>query len=1379
LRRIVLGLLLMMVLLCSCGAVDRRWFIINDSPPTPFAPLDSLTFPAYHNLVYDQTSTHLDYPGGYDQWIQDMATNDVIVLQQIFLDDGAREIPTLVSNTVKDVRAINGTVPILFYLNIVQLHESWDPAEKNGESKADFYWHSRLWQALDQEAYEGGKDGWLRDTNGDLVQVNAQFSARMFRFSPMVADTISYYYLKMFETTRNKSSWIGIYFDYFNNNLENWMCESGSCQSNADIDQDGVAYASDPDESDMFAAFNDSLLAKLERGMPEAIGSQKFLFIGNGSAAMNFTSRNYHDYLDGAFVERFDQDWCTASSWELAANTSHENLGKRIESPIIMIESTSGDVGATEYVEAVALACLATGNVWSSNMSSLEAAIGEWGTGRGVAPALNDLPAAGASLGDATVSGDTLSRAFENMTVWAIVDTDGTPNYSDTAPLPYLIVSSEGDTLRRGGGWPREDLPVGEDICIASNDLYESEDFSAGAEWDSGEGAFVGWNSTTGFEWPREVAGPLPELSTAQVCSLTSSTPGWHSMFNGPKLQNDYKLVNCSVYLKNTDNPITSNIQFRWYNSSYDTSVFYDWSGNELVLVSQDEASDAGVEDVGNGWYRAWFTVDRSVFGDTDADYDLRFSPRYGSGDQAGETIYITGAQVNFGCDEPQDYVHKSGGEVIEYVPAAVDTTPPAVPTGLQAQPWDQLVVLSWDNDDDPDYWTLYWGLDDDAMTNEVPITGGSPAYLHTGLTNGVEYYYAVTASDSLDNESEQCDWVSTVPFADDPPGDPLEGAIMLSQSDFASGWCVLDLPNETYALSTDITVPRHGIVFAHTADGSTLNLNGKTLTFCNTSDRAAIAIYTAPNYYNANPQPWHTAWRDADDAPDPSVCGGNGVHDITITNGTIIQGAGAGLSIDVTDAGTDQERTHYNGVHGIQASGSMTLTDLTIIVNGSEAECVDLSGPEYLTVTNCVFTNNSIWVENRHQGRAALDVSMSTKDYARVDVTNTVFNVTQQWGFRIAEHGSYPATDSTIVRGCTFNCDNRVTNGYQVGAHRGLIDISWNTFNVTNGRGIHLASGDGYRVYENDITATECQNFEYDYLYAHGISIEEATGIEIYDNTVLATAERVYDEDDYDPDEDYLDFQGYALNLYVTDSNANISIHDNVFDGRNYGGTGFTLPSTSDYFNNKAVACYIRTTCETPGIEIYDNLFRSNHMLVACSWDVGDQGGVDVNFVGNEWEYYEATGVTGTVDFCPMYFRNSDGNSFDELIFSDNTYTNWDGFDADTEMARSGGNGYEWGVGHSCTVTVERSGVAVEGATVVATSATCTNIQDSDYTIVEGVTDANGEVVIYLPEFLDTRSGTTTCSDYTITASEGGDSDSETFTATASGSLTIEISGS
>lgn len=103
--------------------------------------------------------------------------------------------------------------------------------------------------------------------------------------------------------------------------------------------------------------------------------------------------------------------------------------------------------------------------------------------------------------------------------------------------------------------------------------------------------------------------------------------------------------------------------------------------------------------------------------------------------------------------------------QVSATVPA--DSTPPAAPSGVSATAGDTIVSLDWNNNSEVDingYNVYRSGTSGGPYTrlNDTPLT--SSDYNDTDVTNGIIYYYAVTAVDTSLNESVNSSQVSARP---------------------------------------------------------------------------------------------------------------------------------------------------------------------------------------------------------------------------------------------------------------------------------------------------------------------------------------------------------------------------------------------------------------------------------------------------------------------------------------------------------------------------------------------------------------------------------------------------------------------------------------
>jgi N-acetylneuraminic acid mutarotase len=98
--------------------------------------------------------------------------------------------------------------------------------------------------------------------------------------------------------------------------------------------------------------------------------------------------------------------------------------------------------------------------------------------------------------------------------------------------------------------------------------------------------------------------------------------------------------------------------------------------------------------------------------------------------------------------------------------PDLVTTGGPAFPTGVSASPGNGQVALSWNAVPDATSYNIYWSTSQGTGANGTKISNITlHSYTHTSVTNGVIYYYVVTAIIGA-AESVPSDQVSAMPLA-------------------------------------------------------------------------------------------------------------------------------------------------------------------------------------------------------------------------------------------------------------------------------------------------------------------------------------------------------------------------------------------------------------------------------------------------------------------------------------------------------------------------------------------------------------------------------------------------------------------------------------
>lgn len=107
--------------------------------------------------------------------------------------------------------------------------------------------------------------------------------------------------------------------------------------------------------------------------------------------------------------------------------------------------------------------------------------------------------------------------------------------------------------------------------------------------------------------------------------------------------------------------------------------------------------------------------------------------------------------------------------------PPGEDTTPPAVPSGLEGTSGDGEVQLSWSSvsDSDLDGYNVYRSTSSIGSVSDLSPVNGSllseTSFTDTDVSNGTKYYYRVTAVDENDNESDPSSEAQITPFPSPP----------------------------------------------------------------------------------------------------------------------------------------------------------------------------------------------------------------------------------------------------------------------------------------------------------------------------------------------------------------------------------------------------------------------------------------------------------------------------------------------------------------------------------------------------------------------------------------------------------------------------------
>jgi parallel beta-helix repeat protein len=201
------------------------------------------------------------------------------------------------------------------------------------------------------------------------------------------------------------------------------------------------------------------------------------------------------------------------------------------------------------------------------------------------------------------------------------------------------------------------------------------------------------------------------------------------------------------------------------------------------------------------------------------------------------------------------------------------DTIRPAAPMGLSVTTGNGAVALDWEDNPEPDLAT--YSVYRSAMSDSgyIRIASGllSSTYTDHTATNGIKYYYVMTATDTYSNESTESGWISATPGAGGdltPPAAPVGLTATAGDGSVLLGWTANtepDLAGYTIYRSTSTGGPFSVIVCGLTdvaytdvaVDDGTTYYYMVTAADTSVNESAASAEVSATPQTNRGPVAW------------------------------------------------------------------------------------------------------------------------------------------------------------------------------------------------------------------------------------------------------------------------------------------------------------------------------------------------------------------------------------------------------------------------------------------------------------------------------------------------------------------------------------------
>ncbi len=242
--------------------------------------------------------------------------------------------------------------------------------------------------------------------------------------------------------------------------------------------------------------------------------------------------------------------------------------------------------------------------------------------------------------------------------------------------------------------------------------------------------------------------------------------------------------------------------------------------------------------------------------------YDLYWSTTPGGGTNGNQITDVTAPYTHTGLTNGTDYYyvltatnHFGTSFPTQEQSATPMQTPP--PTGLMATIGNAQVTLTWDVESGSTY-DLYWSTTPGGGTNGNQITDVTAPYTHTGLTNGITYYYSLTASTPDFGTSSPTQEQSATPMQTPPPtgliATPGNAQVTLtwdveSGSTYDLYWSTTPGGGTNRNQITDVTAPythtglTNGITYYYSLTASTPDFG----TSSPTQEQSATLMQTPP----------------------------------------------------------------------------------------------------------------------------------------------------------------------------------------------------------------------------------------------------------------------------------------------------------------------------------------------------------------------------------------------------------------------------------------------------------------------------------------------------------------------------------------------------
>ena len=280
-----------------------------------------------------------------------------------------------------------------------------------------------------------------------------------------------------------------------------------------------------------------------------------------------------------------------------------------------------------------------------------------------------------------------------------------------------------------------------------------------------------------------------------------------------------------------------------------------------------------------------------------------------------------------------------SGGTTSVNIAMTSDVVKPQAPT-VSALSGNTQVTLSWGDVSGATSYNIYWSTDSGVTTSSTQISGVTSPYIHTGLTNGQEYFYIVTANNP-GGEGLASSEVSATPQVL-PPIAPTGVSAAYSDTQVTVEWGSVtnaDSYNIYWSTDSGVTtgtgIPIYDVTSPYTHTGITngtpyyyivtaVNAGGESEASDEVSATPQIPAPIAPDGVSAAPGDTQitVSWDSVADAVSYNIYWSNSTG-VTTGNGTEI----SNVTSPYTDTGLTNDDTYYYIVTAVNAGGESSAS--------------------------------------------------------------------------------------------------------------------------------------------------------------------------------------------------------------------------------------------------------------------------------------------------------------------------------------------------------------------------------------------------------------------------------------------------------------------